>query len=147
MSADTRAVTERTLIDRRHAAVPSELRRIRATLRHVLAEVDCDKGVIDDLVLAVDEACQNVIRHAYRGQPGGEIRVVLSHRTDQLVVMLSDDAPASPVDALSRGRDLDELAPGGLGTHFMRAVMDEVSLLSSPCGRGNCLRMVKRLSG
>ena len=134
-------------MDARHPAVASELRRIRAALRKALADVGCDKAAIDDLVLAVDEACQNVIRHAYRGQPGGEIRISLTHTPARVIVMISDDAPASPPDLLSRGRDLAELRPGGLGTHFIRAVMDDVSLRSSPSGSGNCLRMVKRLDG
>ena len=147
-------MSERTLLHSRHPAVPAELRRIRAALRAALAEVGCDKSVVDDLVLAVDEACQNVIRHAYprgaagdSGGPPGEIRLELSQRPGRLVVMLSDDAPASPPDLLSRGRDLSDIRPGGLGTHFIRALMDELSLQSSPSGRGNCLRMVKRLDG
>jgi sigma-B regulation protein RsbU (phosphoserine phosphatase) len=142
--ADTRTVSERTLLDARYQAQSSELRRIRAALREALAEAE--KSVVDDLVLAVDEACQNVIRHAYRGQPG-EIRIELTQLPGRIIVMLSDDAPASPPDVLSRGRDLDEIRPGGLGTHFIRALMDELSLCSSPSGRGNCLRMVKRLDG
>ena len=42
-------------------------------------------------------------------------------------------------------RDLDDLRPGGLGTHFIRSVMDEVEFLAPPPGAGNLLHMRKRM--
>jgi sigma-B regulation protein RsbU (phosphoserine phosphatase) len=42
-------------------------------------------------------------------------------------------------------RPLDELRPGGLGTHFIRTVMDEVAFLPPPAGAGNLLQMTKRI--
>lgn len=96
-----------------------------------------------DVVLAIDEACQNIIRHGYHGR--GE--VVLELRADdqrRLEVQLIDFA--APVDpAKVRSRPFDDLRPGGLGCHFMRAVMDDVAFLPPPDGAGNLLRMVKAL--
>ena len=43
-------------------------------------------------------------------------------------------------------RDLNDIRPGGLGTHFMRETMDEVEFLISPDGGGNLLRMTKQIS-
>ena len=43
-------------------------------------------------------------------------------------------------------RDLDDVRPGGLGTHFMAEVMDRVEFLTPPEGGGNLLRMVKRIA-
>jgi len=42
-------------------------------------------------------------------------------------------------------RDLEDIRPGGLGTHFIREVMDEVEFLRPPNDSGNILRMVKRI--
>lgn len=97
-----------------------------------------------DIVLAVDEACQNIIRHAYGGTGDGDIVVELRRRPGRVVVLLRDFA--EPIDVSQvKPRSLEELRPGGLGTHFMREVMDEVDFLPPPFGGGNLLRMVKRV--
>jgi sigma-B regulation protein RsbU (phosphoserine phosphatase) len=44
-----------------------------------------------------------------------------------------------------RPRDLDDLRPGGLGTHLMREAMDECEFVEPPPGCSNLLRMVKRI--
>ncbi|MGA8259306.1 MAG: ATP-binding protein, partial [Arenicellales bacterium] len=55
---------------------------------------------------------------------------------------------AEPIDTSQvKPRPLDTIRPGGLGTHFMREVMDEVEFLPPPFGGGNLLRMVKRIDG
>ena len=41
---------------------------------------------------------------------------------------------------------LDDVRPGGLGTHFINEIMDEVRFLVPPGGRGNRLEMVKRIA-
>ena len=63
---------------------------------------------------------------------------------DRLVFCLKDFAP--PVD-LSRikPRELDELRPGGLGTHLIQEVMDSADFVENPPGCGNLLKMVKRI--
>ena len=42
-----------------------------------------------------------------------------------------------------RPRDLDDIRPGGLGTHFIREVMDRVAFLTPADGRGNLLELIK----
>ena len=60
-----------------------------------------------------------------------------------LVILLRDFA--DPVDAAEiEPRDLDDVRPGGLGVHFMREIMDEISYLPREGDYGNILRMVKR---
>jgi sigma-B regulation protein RsbU (phosphoserine phosphatase) len=100
-----------------------------------------------DVVLAVDEACQNIIRHAYGGDESGEIEVSVRREHGELVIDLRDFADPVDPDCVNRQRDLDEVRPGGLGTHFMRSVMDEVAFVECSETRGNLLRMRKRLGG
>lgn len=115
----------------------------------------CSPDVVQDIVLAVDEALQNVIRHAYAGRADGQIILTMAHRKDDaeglVVATIRDFAP--PVDAAAiKPRDLDDVRPGGLGTHFIREVMDEVDFLppsaNGPGGNkeGNILRMVRRVA-
>ena len=53
---------------------------------------------------------------------------------------------ASPADPDSmRPRDLDDIIPGGLGTHFIREIMDSAEFLPPPGGEGNLLQLTKKI--
>jgi sigma-B regulation protein RsbU (phosphoserine phosphatase) len=125
-------------------AQPEHLCRMRDAVREYLAANGCDETTIRDIVLVIDEACQNVIRHGYQGDPDGTIELEIHREGGNLVFSLLDDAP--PVDAAKvRPRDLEDVRPGGLGTHFIQSLMDESDFLPRPGGSGNLLRMVKRI--
>jgi sigma-B regulation protein RsbU (phosphoserine phosphatase) len=110
--------------------------RARAGVENVLRQ---------SLVLAVDEACANVIRHAYGGPCQARIELRLSQEGPELRFELRDFAPC--VDpAKVRPRDLDECRPGGLGINFIDTLMDSWSLQPLPGGGGNLLLMKKRLA-
>ncbi len=127
----------------RFEARPDQLRRIRHALARALEEAGVDAEGAADTVLAVDEACQNVIRHGYRNGSGA-IVLCVERGGGELVIEIRDFA--APVDpARIRPRPLDELRPGGLGTHFIRSVMDRVEYRPASAGRGNVLRMVRRI--
>lgn len=130
-------------LDQHFPARPGRLHDIRRAVAETIGALGCPDALVHDVVLAVDEACQNIIRHAYCGQDG-DIVVQVGRDDHRLVVRLIDFAP--PVDvAKVCPRPLDELRPGGLGTHFIREVMDEVAFLVPPAGAGNLLQMVKRI--
>jgi sigma-B regulation protein RsbU (phosphoserine phosphatase) len=133
------------LLERRFRAKSSELCQTREAVRACLSTCGCRADSVEEVVLAVDEACQNIIRHAYCGDTDGEIVLELDMEGDALVVSLLDFAPSVSPDCM-KPRDLDDVKPGGLGTHFMRTVMDEVSLGRAPSGQGNILKMVKRIT-
>ena len=100
------------------------------------------------VVLAVDEALTNIIRHAYQGKTEQPIEV--SFRRIQgardgtsraaLEIVLEDRGVIVDHEKLC-GRALDDVRPGGLGLHFIRKSMDEVEFRRS-WGR-NQLRLVK----
>jgi sigma-B regulation protein RsbU (phosphoserine phosphatase) len=126
-------------------ARPDALRGMRDALRERLRAWQVDDACATDVVMAVDEACQNVIRHAYRGEPDGAIELEVRRAGDELRIAVRDFAP--PVDpARIRPRDLDDVRPGGLGTHLIRSTMDHTEFGRPPSGPGNLLRMVKRLA-
>jgi anti-sigma regulatory factor (Ser/Thr protein kinase) len=123
---------------------PDCLRLVRAVVQEAGDASGCNAECVSQIVMAVDEACQNIIRHAYLGDPGGEIVVDIGRQNDSIVVHLLDFA--APVDVSTiKPRRLDELKPGGLGTHFIHACMDECGFLTPPSGAGNCLRLVKKI--
>ncbi len=95
--------------------------------------------------LALDEACVNIIEHAYDNDPFGEIMVSLEAAPGKCTICLTDFGhPFDPrsVPPPARGVGLDEMRPGGLGLALMRQMMDEVEYTVGP--EGNSLLMVKR---
>ena len=127
------------------AAQPDQLQSMRHRLSSALASLDLPPGLREQLVLAVNEACMNIIQHAYQGGSDKTIRLSLQATPQSLHFLLEDDAPC--IDpAQVTPRDLADVRPGGLGVHFIREIMDEVRF--HPChGRGNRLELVKRLDG
>jgi sigma-B regulation protein RsbU (phosphoserine phosphatase) len=121
-----------------------QLRKIRDAVREALESCGCREQCAADVVVAVDEACQNIIRHAYGGDPGGAIELEIERCEDELVVSLRDFAPEVDPDEV-KPRDLDEIRPGGLGTHLIREMMDSAEFVRPESGGGNLLRMVKRI--
>jgi sigma-B regulation protein RsbU (phosphoserine phosphatase) len=127
------------------AAQPNRLRLLRQVVSEAATTCGFDRDHAAEIVLAVDEACQNIIRHGYQGEPGGRIVLRLHRCSDRLVVLLRDFA--EPVDVRKVcPRALDDIRCGGLGTHLMRTIMDEVAFEPPPEGRGNVLRLVKRIA-
>jgi serine/threonine-protein kinase RsbW len=100
----------------------------------------------DDLKLAVDEACTNIITHGYAGMDPGSIILDVQLAPAAIQVRITDfghafepsQAPAPDINA-----PLDERAPGGFGLFFIYSVMDEVEYLAD--GVSNCLTLTKRL--
>ncbi len=129
----------------RVASRPDCLRLVRAVVSEAGNATGCSSDCTSQMVMAVDEACQNIIRHAYGGDPGGEIVVDIRRQDDCIVIHLLDFA--APVDVSKiKPRPLDEVKPGGLGTHFIHECMDECGFLTPPDGAGNCLRLVKKIT-
>jgi len=94
---------------------------------------------------AVDEACSNIIEHAYQGEGKGDIEVTTRTSPAGLAVTLRDQGrPFEPDEILAPDVHVDlEDQPGhGLGLYFIRQWMDEVSFEFTP-DHGNVLTMVK----
>ncbi len=137
------AVPGETLLSLRLPALPERLKLIRAAVGEAARTCGCSPKVVHDVVMAVDEACQNVVRHAYPDGVSGDVGIEAFRDGTRLVFDVRDFSPL-PVDvAKVRPRDLEDLRPGGLGTHLIREVMDEVAFLQPARGTGNLLRMVK----
>ena len=135
---------EGTLLEFRIPARSDQLGKMRAAVRECVEACGCDETQTADIVLAIDEACQNVIRHAYKQDPKGVIELEIRREGRDLVFSLLDFAPEIDPSQV-KPRDLDDIRPGGLGTHFIRNVMDRADFVRRPGGTGNLLRMVKRI--
>ncbi len=95
-----------------------------------------------NVVLALDEALTNVIRHAYDGQPDQPIDITIVPMDDELSVIVRDYGKVAD-RAKIHSRDLDDVRPGGLGVHIIHECMDSVEYLPAPSGGGTILIMTK----
>jgi anti-sigma regulatory factor (Ser/Thr protein kinase) len=123
----------------------ADLGRIADFIETVCAEANVPPEARFDLQLAVEEACSNVIEHAY-GNQGGELRIRFETRRDDVIITLHDRGrPFDPhsVPAPELAAPLDERPIGGLGLFMMRKLMDSVRF-SFSLTDGNTLVMTKR---
>lgn len=145
MSHELSHQEDKLLLSYKFFSRPDQLKSVRAKVTEAITSCGCIGNTIQDFVIAVDEACQNIIRHAYQGQPDGEIILEICKENDDIVVLLRDFANTVDPEQI-KPRDLDDIRPGGLGTHLMREVMDEINFLPPPQEGGNLLKMKKRIT-
>jgi anti-sigma regulatory factor (Ser/Thr protein kinase) len=119
---------------------PCWLRMVRLVVGEVCRAAKFSKKDISNLVLAVDEACANVIRHNYRGRADGTIFLNCRFRKGGLEFVLRDRGFRMNCKKIEH-RSLDKVRPGGLGVFFIKKMMDEVSYRRS--GKWNVVKMVK----
>ncbi len=121
---------------------PRYLYVVRSALYPLVLEAGFPKKEARRIVLAVDEACSNIIKYAYRGDPGGTITMTVEDTADSFTVMLRDRGRKVDAAAIAP-RDLSDVRPGGLGSHFMKVAFDTVSYDTSQ-GEGTLLTLVKK---
>src|SRR5258708_11387895 len=136
---------------------------MRRVLGDTLSRVGLDEDCVADLLLAVTEACTNVLRHA---GPGYRYEVVAMVSKNRCVVQVLDNGrgidpariravrrpqlrrpPVRPIPLLRRrssGTDIAQLAESGRGLAIMRACVDDVNLHSGP-GQGTVVLLRKRI--
>ena len=104
----------------------TRLREIRTFSRNIFDRSKDLSSKKDDLVLAIAEAAQNIVKHAYNGGPHTDkMRVRISLNNNDLQIDIFDKGkPAIPENI--KPRALDDIKPGGLGTFFIGQIMDQV---------------------
>jgi serine/threonine-protein kinase RsbW len=131
--------------------VPSSTENL-AIVREFLKSVGHQAGMDDDEVakvqLAVDEACSNVIEHAYGHDSSKEVMVRVSFDHEMLRIEVVDTGQGFD-PSLIPTQELEELAAqrktGGLGVRLIQKLMDEVHYEVGP-GKKNQIRMVKKIA-
>jgi anti-sigma regulatory factor (Ser/Thr protein kinase) len=122
----------------------SSLKEIRSFAREIIARSTTLSAYSDDLVLALAEAAQNIVKHAYDGQPTDDIlKVKISFKDNDLSMELFDKGkPVVPANI--KPRDLDDIKAGGLGTFFIGQIMDEVVFKTTKVDWVNHLVLTKK---
>lgn len=122
---------------------PAALAEVRHAVEEYVQACGFDEDSAGRVVLAVDEALTNVIRHAYQGATDQPIHITLLPLRDGVEVIVRDRGRNVHPSAI-RSRDVREVRPGGLGVHIINECMDCVEFTPAE-GGGTELTMQKRL--
>ena len=121
-------------------------------VRNFVSDAARDFGFADEevskIALAVDEACTNIIKHAYQFDPGKKISVTVGRGNGVFEVVIHDNGKQfnpSDVQAPDMKEYLSHYRRGGLGVYLMKTLMDKIEYNIGP-GRTNEVRLVKYLS-
>ena len=126
-----------------HSACSSELCQIRGKVREACQILAYPESDINLITLVIDEACTNIIRYAYSGEPG-KIALEIFQHEDKAIFHLQDFAKCIDKSCLEL-RKKNLLEPGGLGLKIIYQVMDFVQLLPPHGDVGNILELKKYL--
>ncbi|WP_106766978.1 anti-sigma B factor RsbW [Paenibacillus faecalis] len=123
---------------------------VRLNLYGIASKMGFTYEEIEDMKVAVSEACNNSVLYAY-GQEGGMVEVVFDVTNDSLSITVRDEGESFESGANLDNRptlhdkDLDEVQIGGLGFYLMEALMDDVSV-TNETGKGTKVVLTKRLA-
>lgn len=118
---------------------------VRTFVGHIARRVGFDDEDATKIEMAVDEACSNVIKHAYERDAHKPMDIAVQIDYDKLTVVVTDHGKGfdpSSIKMPDMKEYLAELRVGGLGIYLMRTLMDEVTYDIKP-GVRNQVRMVK----
>ena len=105
----------------------SSLKDVRSFSRDVFDKLKLNQDLKDELVLAIAEAAQNIVKHAYKDVQDtvDKMEIKISLKNNELEIGFFDKG--RPVDQNNvRHRKIDDVKPGGLGTFFIQEIMDAV---------------------
>ena len=128
--------------------IPSQtdnLELIRNFVAGLAKKVGFDEDESNKIELAVDEACTNVVEHAYQHDESRDIDIAIKIDYNKFTVIVTDRGRSFNFEELElpdMKSYLAELRVGGLGIYLMKTLMDEVDYRSKP-GVKNEVKMVK----
>lgn len=118
-----------------------QLAEIRREARTFLSECGFEECAAELLILAVDEACTNIIRYAYAHECR-PIRLQMERLRGRVRFILRDYGKTCD-PAKINSRALEDIRPGGVGVHIIKQAFDHVTY--SPQPRGTRLILEKQL--
>ena len=131
-----------------HLEIPSKtdnLELIREFVSNIASKAGFDSENVNKIELAVDEACSNVIKHAYEKNDNQLIDVAIEIDKNKFTVFVTDKGKGFDVKKLKTPdmtEYLQQMKVGGLGIYLIRSLMDEVDFDIRP-GDKNQVKLVK----
>ena len=126
-------------------ARPRYLKILRAAIGSLCEISGFCTDELNNIILAIDEACSNIIKHTYGGPSDNLILARIFIFPERMEVRLRDYGKKIDIEKI-KPRKLTEVRPGGLGVHFIKTVMDEVKY-ENHFDVGNQVTLIKYLKG
>ena len=124
----------------------SSLKDVRTFCREVFEKLHIQEDLKDELVLAIAEAAQNIVKHAYKNDPQTEDKMVVQITCKDNKLQIGFYDMGTPVDPTKvKHREIDNVKPGGLGTFFIQEIMDAVEFKDGNKPWINHLVLTKKL--
>ena len=122
------------------------LKEVRVFSRDVFEKLNLENSLKDELVLAIAEAAQNIVKHAYKGAQDttDRMEIKISLNDGQLEIGFFDKGKAVVPENIKH-RKLDDIKPGGLGTFFIKEIMDAAVFKKDQKGWINHLVLTKKI--
>ena len=124
----------------------SSLKDVRSFSREVFQKLQLEQDLKDELVLAIAEAAQNIVKHAYKDNPdtNDKMAVQISCKENKLEIGFFDMGNAVDPKKIKH-RNIDNIRPGGLGTFFIQEIMDAMEFKEGKQSWVNHLVLTKQL--
>lgn len=120
------------------------LKDIREFSREVIGKSKILEDSKEELVLAIAEAAQNIVKHAYKDNENttDKMQIKILFENNKLEIGFFDKGKPVIKENIKH-RSLDDIKPGGLGTYFIQQIMDEV-VFKEATGWHNNLVLTKK---
>jgi len=124
----------------------SSLKEVRMFSREVFEKINIPQEQKDELVLAIAEAAQNIVKHGYKGieNTTDKMQIKISLNNNELEIGFFDKGK-EVVPGNVQHRKLDDIKPGGLGTFFIKQIMDAAVFKKDQKGWVNHLVLSKKI--
>ena len=124
----------------------SSLKEVRTFSRDVFEKINLPQEQKEELVLAIAEAAQNIVKHGYKGveETTDRMEIKISLKDAELEIGFFDKGKEVVPENIKH-RKLDDIKPGGLGTFFIKEIMDAAVFKKDQKGWINHLVLTKKI--
>lgn len=127
-------------------ASTEQLAKVRKFVASFAREQGFSEEQVQDIRLAVDEACTNIIKHAYKYDDSKEFELNIENRDDQLWISIVDNGQSFDPSTYKKPDLEDQIRKkkrGGVGVYLIQKLMDKVEYHTSD--NRNEIRMLKKV--
>ena len=128
------------------AVSTASLKDVRVFCREIFEKINLPQEQKDELVLAIAEAAQNIVKHGYKAveETNDRMEIKISLKDKDLEIGFFDKGKAVVPENVKH-RKLDDIKPGGLGTFFIKQIMDNAVFKKDQDGWVNHLILTKKI--
>ena len=120
---------------------------VRLAVSGIASRMSFSVEEIEDIKIAISEACTNAIHHAYKAVDDAKVTINILVYPDQLEIFVKDDGVGFDTSIIGTPKQQENSEANmslGLGLTFVESLMDETEF-NSTIGKGSVIRMIKKV--